>query len=719
MNKRTITALAALATATLCLAQKTMYIPQEWRNRTDTLIWAEEDPENKYTWSLSRSRETDNVIILWDKGYGSTIPTNAPSTYSVDIDDLAEKCEEFFALECSQLGFVDPETSNLSRYKVLVLLNHTTDWVCYGGGYDYQVSALWLSPSTCKPVGSAVAHEVGHSFHYMCYCEDSNYGTISGVETGFHSAVGSGSTIWETTANWQALQSYPGEMFTESGFGDIYPFSHNYALTHEWHRYQAYMFLYFLCEYYGDIRTVADVWNYHETSVKDFNQVLMDCKELTVEELYKLHFEYALRAVTWDLDVWTPYRKTSYVGNYKYYCVRDGERRYQVAYASAPQSTGFNVIPLQVPEAGTEVSTEFTALASGTALLYGDPGYYLDGDSRLSKSGKDNYNGTTAVRNFRLGYVALMGDGTRQYFAEDSLYCHGKAKSTATVSMTVPEGVSRLWLVVCPSPATYVQHKWDEDITNDDQWPYHITLTGTDLTSDATVYDSYLFDDRAVGDITVSYNLYMKPDTEEYTISLDSDKDVLITFGTAFQMTADEVASHIQEYGDEGPDVGKMMLYPYDETGALIDAPSGVEGGYGYWYNSVGDLVSADSDEAALCVELDPKSMSFRVSQKPGAMEVGDTPVARLALRYRRTETEEAVARFQIQVRIHASLNGITQPTVEYDADKALPVPAIRHNNQNASSDMYYDLGGRATTKPTRPGIYIKNGRKVVVSTTY
>ena len=52
-------------------AQKQHYIPYEWRNRTDTLIYAKEDPNNKYTWSESRSKESDNIIVYWDKYYGS------------------------------------------------------------------------------------------------------------------------------------------------------------------------------------------------------------------------------------------------------------------------------------------------------------------------------------------------------------------------------------------------------------------------------------------------------------------------------------------------------------------------------------------------------------------------------------------------------------------------------------------------------------------------
>ena len=50
-------------------AQKTVYIPNEWKNPwpSDSLLYAENDPDNKYTWSKSRSVESDNVIVFWDK----------------------------------------------------------------------------------------------------------------------------------------------------------------------------------------------------------------------------------------------------------------------------------------------------------------------------------------------------------------------------------------------------------------------------------------------------------------------------------------------------------------------------------------------------------------------------------------------------------------------------------------------------------------------------
>ena len=105
--------------ATSIFAQKKVYIPNEWKSGT---MYKESDPDNKYTWSKSRSVESDNVIVFWDNGYGSKKPSESPSTYKVDEQDLLKKCESFYELEISKLGFVDPETSNIAKYKVMVLV---------------------------------------------------------------------------------------------------------------------------------------------------------------------------------------------------------------------------------------------------------------------------------------------------------------------------------------------------------------------------------------------------------------------------------------------------------------------------------------------------------------------------------------------------------------------------------------------------------------------
>ena len=93
-----LTLLALFTTSISSFAEKNIYIPREWQNRTDTLIYKENDTNNQYTWSKSRSKESENFIVYWDNKYGNTNPSNAASTYRVDIDDLLNKAEGFYQM---------------------------------------------------------------------------------------------------------------------------------------------------------------------------------------------------------------------------------------------------------------------------------------------------------------------------------------------------------------------------------------------------------------------------------------------------------------------------------------------------------------------------------------------------------------------------------------------------------------------------------------------
>ena len=677
-----LTAFAAPA-----LAQKTVYIPDEWRqSRTDTLLYKESDPDNKYTWSKSRSVESDNVIIFWDKFYGDKAPHELSTSnfYYVDIPDLLKKCESFFDLEINQLGFVDPKNSNLNKYKVMVLMNHTTEWTCFGGGYDFEVSALWLNPSTCKPVGHSVAHEVGHSFHYMCFAEacGHNHWGSSTDNTGFHLACGNGQAIWEQTAQWQAAQSYPELMFSQSY--DIFRYSHNYAFSHEWHRYQSYWFHYFINQYYDDITTVAQVWNTPMTgqqdgTASDFNRALMKLKGLSARDLYKLYFDYACHCVTWDIDATAPYRQP-YIGNFEYRCVLVDDSTasapqlptYQVAMASCPQGSGFNVIPLQVPAAGTEVKTTLTGLVVGSPLLDADPGEYFNGDSRYVTSDLRRYiaGGPRASKGFRMGYVALMEDGTRQYFSEDSVYCQGAMKASADFAMTVPEGVSRLWLVVSPALKSYFVHRWDDSIDKDDMWPYQFSLEGTDLGANAVVYAEPTLDGRTIGDCTFTYDVSFPRDAQYYsgtTVSISGK--AAATLGTAFQLALSSISSKMQAWSSSGPANGRIMFYAEKPDGSLASSAS-TANGYGHWFNASGNVSSYTA--GYVYSEFDPSSLTFSLGQYPAKCAEGKTYTIRQALRYRKNPKASALANFVFNITVGGSAATAMLRSIEYQNPEAV-----------------------------------------------
>lgn len=706
---------------TLCAyAQKQHYIPYEWRNRTDTLIYAKEDPNNKYTWSESRSKESDNIIVYWDKYYGNTIPTNAPSTYRVDIDDLLKKCEEFFDLEINQLGFVDPKNSNLNKYKVMVLINHSADWICVGSGYDYQVSAIWLSPWACHPVGQSVAHEIGHSFHYMCYSEASKQGTLPNVQTGFHGAVGNGSVTWEQTAQWQSVQSYPELMFDQSI--SVFRNSHNLAFTHEWHRYQSYWLFYYLVQHYG-VKAVSDVWNYPVNQVLDFNEVLMLQQNWNVEELFRRYYDYAAHCVTWDWDACKPYRNP-FIGDFRYAAVLNGEGQYQVAYSSCPQSTGFNAVPLNVPAAGTEVTTTFTALASGAELAEGDPAEYLNGNSYFQASGRTKYNtvGLAASRGFRLGYVALLNDGTRVYESVDTIYCTGRGKTSCDVKFTVPENVNKLWLMVVPAPTRYFQHKWDDSPGNDDQWPYTLEFSNTDLdATKAIVYVSPVLDGREIDDITFTYDLYFPHNATAYNgTSITIGGKAAAMLGTAFQMSMSDIAAKLTTYSSAGPGKDKVMFYPAKADGTLISNKS-TANGYGHWFSNNGSVVEW-SGNSYVFSEFLPGVMTFSIGQYPGKCPNGSNYTIAQALVYN-NGSKKAKAVFVFNIHIDASKTGAELVSVDYAGDNTNAIHNISTDNSNLPVNVYTLSGQQVRSAVSRDkatqglskGIYIVGKQKVVV----
>jgi len=716
--KRLSTLFFLLAITTMAFAQKTVYIPNEWRNpwNPDTLLYAESDPDNRYTWSKSRSVESDNVIVFWDKGYGSKKPSQSASAYQVDEQDLLNKCEEFFDLEINKLGFVDPVNSNLAKYKVMVLLNHTTDWVCYGGGYDYQVSALWLGPSACKPVGHSVAHEVGHSFHYMCYSEHSGHKDSDTDNTGFHLPCGNGQAIWEQTAQWQAAQSYPNLMFDQS-IG-VFRRSHNYAFSHEWHRYQSYWFHYFINQYYNDITTVAQVWNTPMTgqsggNATDFNQALMKLKGLDATGLFRLYYDYAARCATWDLDACRSYGK-SYIGDFDYRCVLVGDTAYQVALASVPQASGFNVIPLNVPAAGTTVTTHFTALGRYSKLAKGDPAEMMTGETAWGKTTRTAYVNPTNFkdRGFRLGYVALLKDGTRQYFNADSVYCDGTTQKTCEVSMTVPENTQQMWLIVVPAPSSYVQHKWDENSSNDDMWPYRFSIEGTELGSKAVVYIGSEIDGRDVADVTFTYDIKLPKLNSYVGVTVDVAGKAQAMLGTAFQMNASDIADKMQTWTSSDPSEGKVMFYAMNPTSQACENCGSTANGYGHWFDESG-AVSAYAN-GYLYSEFSPSSLSFTVGQYPGKLTEGKDYTIGQILRYKQSADKEALARFIFRVHVTGNSEyGAELASVEYTDPRTMGIKDLTPT-LSKGEEAIFNLQGRRLSQPQK-GINIINGRKIFV----
>ena len=123
-------------------------------------------------WSWFRMKQSEHFFVFWDAYFGNDPnSSDLKEEDRVDVDDLLQKAEHFYETNITKLGMVvtGQGKSQLDKYKMeIYLLDPTPEWwVATGSGYDNVIGALWVTPATCKPVGSVIAHEIGHSFQYQ------------------------------------------------------------------------------------------------------------------------------------------------------------------------------------------------------------------------------------------------------------------------------------------------------------------------------------------------------------------------------------------------------------------------------------------------------------------------------------------------------------------------------------------------------------------------
>jgi len=426
-------------TASKAGIEPVVYVPKDWGSM---------DLNNaNSTWAYSRSRQSDHFVVFWGSGYGTSDPNSADvaSSYRVDIDALLAKSEEFYALNVNKLKFADvgKGTSNLDKYKINILLYYTAGFVGSGSGVDDTAGLLSLSPGTCKPVGSVVAHEIGHTFQYLVYAD------LKGT-SGFRYGYGGngGNTFWEQTAQWQAQQSYPLEVFSTAQFIVHTQNSHKHIL-HESQRYASYFIQHYWANKHG-IDIISKIWK-QAKSPEDAIHTYMRLTNINVDQLNDEIYDASKRFVTWDIDNIRA-NGAAYIGKHTYGFTSLGNGAYRIAYNNCPQTTGYNVIPLTLPAAGTVMSVDFKGIPNAA------------GFNSVNQS----------IAGWRYGYVALLTDGTRVY--------GDMAKGIENkVSFTVPQNCSKIWLAVTGAPTAYTSIPWDDIASNDEQWPYEIKFTNTGI----------------------------------------------------------------------------------------------------------------------------------------------------------------------------------------------------------------------------------------------
>lgn len=447
----------------------------------------EEGPEymlrhdSYYSWH--RSKQSEHFFVFWSPEFGNDPNAESvPANMRVDIDDLLVKAEKFFDTNVNKLGMatLGQGKSMLDNYKMQIYLIYQDEWLATGSGYDDKIGALWVNPSTCQPVGSTIAHEIGHSFQYQTYADRIQTQGVtddkqSGFRYGFVGPDGSGNggcAYWEQCAQWQAHRDYPNEQFESYNY-DVWLKNCHRHFHHEWQRYASYWLQSYWVEKQG-VESYGRIWKESqapEDAIMAYTRLYNgNDYSKTREEL----FDYAVRMATYDIDGIREIA-AGYQDRYQtkmYYNSASSE--YQISYANCPGATGFNVIALEVPENGGNISVDFRGLGYGADLAAKDKGVMVDGDGATVGT-TSNYNAVGGSENmgWRYGFVALQG--------EKRTYSEVGKDAAGNLSFNVPAGTELLYLVVQGSPETYMSHGWDEIESNDAQFPYCIKLNGTDL----------------------------------------------------------------------------------------------------------------------------------------------------------------------------------------------------------------------------------------------
>ena len=684
-----IAGLLALFFGENLLAQKEIYIPNQMYEEG----YSETDESRQ--WCKIRSRESDNIIVFWANGYGQNDPNSGsvPSEYRVDVDDLLKKLESFYDLYIHQLKFAEVGVgkSNLDKYKMIICLYYTTDWMAYGSGFDDLIGGMWISPSTCHPVGSTIAHEMGHSFQYQCYCDLKGY-------AGFRYEVGQGNGYWEQTAQWQSFQAYPEQAFTTYDFS-VYKQNHHRAFTHEWQRYASYFFHYYQVDKRGrDI--IGRIWRGNSVKGADANQVYMNITGLSDYEFYAECYDAAAKFATWDLDEIRDYGK-KYIGSQQYNYIDLGNGKLQVAYSSTPQSTGYNVIPLQLPFEGNEVATIFTALPAGEPLAEGDPGICnKKDDGSFETTTKYNTFDGASKRGFRLGYVALLTNGERVYHSLDTVFSLGNNWQSDTLRFAVPEGAERMWFVVSPAPASYIVHKWDEQELNDDQWPYQLQFENTDIVGHVNIGDP----DDEISDTTLHLNVRFELSATEHsgaTAAISSAN--LEALGVAFKLQPIEIAALMKQWS-QSPADNTITLWAIDPTTGELQSSGSTANGYGHWFDESGKVNSYYN--SIVYSEFDASALTFTVGQFPGKLTDGQKISFGQALVYQK-EGKRAVARIIFHVIVG------TETTTHIQTVRSEEKRVDVYNLQGV--ELYRNVYRSTIQARLREGLYLIGGEKIYI----
>lgn len=556
-------------------SDKDIYIPYSMRG-------SDFNNENSQ-WCYARSKESEHFIIFWEKGFGNdpskaTPPSGSTADYTVNVDDVLKVADNAFETNAEKLGFVVAGASKTDEYKMIIRLYYMEDWMATGSGEDDMIGVLNLSPWAARAGGHTVAHEVGHCFQYQTHCDIGD--PKRGFNYGFGENGAGGNCWWEQCAQWQGFELFPDEIFTNYRFSE-YLSNHHKNIIHETPRYANYFIQWYWTFKHGD-DFIGRMWReakYLEDPIDAYKRM----NGLTQEEFNDDMHECNCRLATWDIPSIKEYGK-NYV-NARSQCKMDesdDEGYYRISPEQCPENYGYNVIQLNIPQNEKTIKAYFK-------------GIIPDGTTYRRISPFD--------AEWRYGFVAVDKNGERFYSDMGT----AKYKDEAdTLEFTCPENCVSLMMVVTGCTRRHWHHEWDDNDSNDEQWPYEIKFGNTDLLG------NYNNPDGVPHSATITTDVYT-PVLQGYGyVTVQPDISAVCD---AFCMSITEIAEKLNN---------KSIRFAAVQPNGTINTNT-TANGFGHWFAKTG-YTCGYSGSAYMFSELrEPESLKFYIGQNnPSNCKVGD-----------------------------------------------------------------------------------------------
>lgn len=404
------------------------------------------------SWSLTRSKQSKNWIVFWEPGYGENPSTYPSSDYKVNLDALLAIAEDCFVFYADSLDFITLGDSKTDNYKMIIRLRYTRDWEATGSGVDDQIGLLTLTAWSAQAGGHTLAHEVGHCFQYQVHCDNNDN---NGWMYGFGANASGGNGWWEQCAQWQGFKVFSNQQFSAHNYSNYLKTTHKHIL-HETPRYDNY-FIQDYWSYLHGAKIIGQLWN-KSKKPEDPVEAYKRITNITQEEFNDQMYDCASRFVTWDIPVLKA-KGANYIGARPQPVLNNvGDDFWMIDPDYCVENYGHNIIKLNVPSNGDSVKVYFQGKAGAEGYL------------------KKNI----IYAGWRFGFV-MQDLGGKVSYSEMKSAKMSKNGGEESLTFACPKNCMRLWLVVTGAPSVHWRHAWDDDDSNDEQWPYQVKFQNTNL----------------------------------------------------------------------------------------------------------------------------------------------------------------------------------------------------------------------------------------------